>query len=164
MYLSSIGDKQDPAEYSRINAYVIKGIGGIPILRHKSGIEYFRTCRQILDSGQLLGIFLQASRDEDGFLRNLMPGAAFFASMKPYRDIPICLIAFSKERAMLLEHFTYNQLRETLGREISAPELTIIFADQIAAALPEKSQQDWLTRREEELKRLTSPRKQHSQV
>ena len=155
-YLASIGDKGDPAEYDPINAFVMTGIGAIPILRDNPGIAYIRACRKILDSDQLLGMFLQPSRDEKGFLRNLMPGVAYLASMKPYRDTPICLFAFSEEKAIGLKHITYNQLSNKLGKELSVAELTIIFADRIAQALPRRAQNNWKQVRKNEFRGLAA--------
>ncbi len=153
-YLKSIGDKEDPTEYSPLNAFVMRGIGSIPILRDKPGRDFIRICSQALDSNQLVGIFLQSTRDEEGFLRNVEPGAAFLATRKKYHETPVYPLAFSANKVTILPPFTYNQLRNQLGREIEIPELTIIIADRISDALSGPVQTDWQNRREDELARL----------
>lgn len=158
-YLNRIGDKKDSADYSPLSAFVMRGVGGIPILRDNPGINFARTCYQVLNSNQLLGIFLQGSRDEDGLLRNLEPGVAFLASKEKYHNVPIHPIAFSKDRALLLEPLTYNQLRDNLGREIDIPELTILITDRIAAALSTHVQAEWQEQRENELRRLIASKR-----
>ncbi len=155
-YLKSIGDKKDPQEFNWLKAFVMKGIGVIPILRDNPGINFARICFQVLDSNQLLGIYLQDTRDEEGLLRNLKKGVASFASMKEYRDTPIYEIAFSENRATILEPTTYNQTltkireEEPLRDAISVAEFTIILADRLASALPQEVQDDWKNRRESE--------------
>lgn len=160
-YLESIGDKSEAADYNHLEAFIMRGIGVIPILRDDpaSNVAMIRHCYQVLDTGQLLGVFLQASRDEEGLLRNLQIGAARIASKPKYRDIPIHAFAFSKDKATLVKPFTYNQLKNELERDIDVPELTIIIADRIAVALPQKVQEDWETRREVEFARLRTPKK-----
>lgn len=155
-YLESIGDKSEAADYSRLEAFIMRGVGVIPILRDdpQSNIAMIRQCYQILDTGQLLGVFLQASRDEEGLLRNLQIGAARIASRPKYRDIPIHAFAFSKDKTTLVEPFTYNQLKKELERDIDVPEFTIIIVDRIAVHLPKEVQEDWKTRREVEFARL----------
>ncbi|TSC85752.1 MAG: hypothetical protein G01um10147_1096 [Microgenomates group bacterium Gr01-1014_7] len=156
-YLRNIGDKKNPLDYSPMKAFVMKGVGVIPIPRDNPGRGFATHCLRIMDSGQLLGIFLQPSRDEEGLLRNLQGGVALFASAKKYRDVPVYPIAFSDDRAIVLEPFTYNQIRDQdYGRDITVAEFTIYIADRIAAALPKKVQDDWKTRRDKEFLRLST--------
>lgn len=155
-YLESIGDHEERAEYRFIEAFTMRGIGVIPVLRDTpaSNIAALRQSYKVLDTGQLLGLFIQDTRDEEGLLRRLQPGVAHVATRPKYRDIPIHAIAFEEDRTTLLEPFTYNQERDRLGRDIDIPELTVIIADRIAAALPQRVQNDWVDRREQELTRL----------
>lgn len=114
----------------------------------------------VINSGGLEGIFFQAHRYEDCVLRNLEVGAAVLARRHP--DLPIYLCAFSgppygNDSLRIFEPFTYNQKKIELGRQITAGELTIMFAEILVQGLPEFSQRDWETRREIELARLTAP-------
>ena len=155
-FLESIGDKADPADYKPLEAFTMRGIGVIPILRDNPGIDFAKQCFAVLSSAQLLGIFLQETRNEAGLLRNLQTGAAFFASHRRFHEVPVYAIAFSKNKAIVLKPFTYNELRAEHGREISVAEFTVIIGDRIAAALPKEVQEDWNIGREIEFKRLSA--------
>lgn len=162
-YLELIGDKQDEYnKFSPTRAYTLLGVGAIPILRDNPGIEFFKTCDQVLGTDQLLGIFLQPTRHKDCLLRNLQPGAAFLARLHP--DVPVYPIAFSgspdgRDRMVVLPPFTYSQLLKEFGKTIDTNELTILIADRIAEGLPRRVQIDWReTTRAAEITRLSSPR------
>ncbi len=158
-YLDQIGDKKDTTKYSIIKAFIMRGVGGIPILRdnRSSNIAVMRTSYRVLDSGQLLGVFIQSSRDEEGLLRNLETGVAKIASRENHRDLPIYAFAFSENKVVVLEPFTYNQLRnQDYGRDLTEAEFTICIADRIVSVLPQNVQDDWKTRRETEFIRLST--------
>lgn len=156
-YLRSIREKRNKEEYNVLKAFVMRGIGSIGVLRDNPDTNFLKSCYQVLDTNQLLGIFLQDTRDEEGLLRRLRPGAAYIASHRKHRDVPIYPIAFSEHSATVLEPVTYNQLRNQLGRDIKVPELTIILADIIVSSLPQRIQDDWKTRKAEEYKQLITP-------
>lgn len=159
-YLASIGNKQDNLnKYNAFRAFVLKGIGVYGIMRDNPGLDFVRWGDAILKTDQMLGIFLQPSRDEECSLRNLQSGAAFFAKRHP--DIPIYLFACSgspaePDKLTILEPITYAKKSKEVGRQLSLGEFTIIMADMVAAVLPKRSQLDWETRRETELTRLTA--------
>lgn len=159
-YLASIGNKQDCLnKYNPLRALVLRGVGVYGILRDNPGLSFVRWGNGILTTKQMLGIFLQPSRDEKCLLRNLQPGAAFFAKKHP--DVSIYLFACSgppdgPDKLTILDPITYAQQSAEMGRKPSIGEFTVILADKVATVLPEKSQLDWLTRRTIELTRLTS--------
>ena len=161
-YLESIGEKKNSLEYNPLKAFVMKGIGVIPILRHNPGVNFARICFKVLDSSQLLGMFMQDTRDEGGLLRNLKMGVAHLASMDRYRNTPIYEIAFSETSATVLEPITYNQMLakiredEPLRDVISSAEITINLADRLADTLPQRVQEHWKATRNIELARLVA--------
>ncbi|MFH1295469.1 MAG: hypothetical protein ABIH84_02730 [bacterium] len=162
-YLQSIGAKYDDSKKpSRMQIFVLKGIGVIPVLRDNPGTDVATQCNKVLNAGRILSIFLMPSRNEECLLRNLQLGVAILAIRHP--EIPICPLASSgspdgPDKIIVLKPFTYAEKVAELGRKPRPGELIIMIADMIATALPERSQQDWQTRREEELERLISPRK-----
>lgn len=160
-YLESIGDKQDYInKYSMGRAFVLRGVGVIPILRDNPGHDFVRQGDGVLRSHQIFGSFLQETRNDDCCLRNLQTGAAFFARRHP--EVPVYPLAFSgppdgRDKVTVLKPFTYAEISS--GKKLSVGELTIMIADMIASALPQRVQEDWKTRRIEEFQRLTSPKR-----
>ncbi len=163
-YLESIDayedDKDD--EYNPIYSFVLRHTGAIGLLRDNPDRNFVRKVHAGLRSGHLIGIYLQPHRYDDCFLRNLQTGAAYFA--KKYPDIPVYPIAFSgppdgPDKATFIEPYTYNQMRDKYGREISAEELTVMTADMIVSELPLASSIDWQVGRSVELDRLTASKK-----
>ncbi|MBI4039185.1 hypothetical protein HY384_04505 [Candidatus Daviesbacteria bacterium] len=158
-YLKSIGAEDDSFPYKPLNAYVLRGLGSVAVNRENPGRDFLKEVREILYSGQLLGLFLQPHRYR-GSLQHLEPGAAGLAMRHP--DIPIYPCAFSgypsgHDRLTILQPFTYNQIRRKLGvGKISPAELTIMIADAIAKVLPCPLPNLWIARRQEELNRLTA--------
>ncbi len=162
-YLESIGAQTEAlGEYNPINAFVLRHTGAVGILRDNPGLSFVRTVDKGLKDQRLMAIYLQPTRNDDCILRNLQPGAAYFAKRHP--DVPVFPVAFSgppeeADRAIFMEPFTYAQKVAEYGREISEGELTIMIADSIVPGLPERSQIDWATRWSEELLRLNSQKK-----
>ncbi len=160
-YLESIG-ALETNKYNPIYSFVLRHTGGIGLLRDNPDRNFVRKVHAGLRSGHLIGIYLQPHRYDDCFLRNLQTGAAYFA--KKYPDIPVYPIAFSgppdgPDKATFIEPYTYNQMRDKYGREISAEELTVMTADMIVSELPLASRIDWQVRRSVELDRLTASKK-----
>lgn len=162
-YLESIGNKQDEYnKFSPTRAYTLLGIGVIPILRDKPGTTFLHTCDQVINTGQLLGIFMQPTRHEDCLLEGLEPGIGLLA--KKYPHTPVIPVAFSgppdgPDRMTVRPSFTYAQLLKKIGRKITADELTILIADMIAKGLPPRVQENWWQiTRTKEIARLKCPR------
>lgn len=158
-FLKTIESGTPPSKYSAMKAYVLKGMGVIPVDRENPSLRFFKETDAVINSGQMLGIFLQPHWYRDCFLRNLQVGAATIARRHP--DIPIYLCAssgppYGKDKLTILQPFTYNQMAQELGRRPDVGELTIMFADSIARFQPQSVQDDWQTRRPKELTRLTS--------
>ncbi len=160
-YLKKIGNKQDDLNKPNpMRAFVLRGLGVIPIPRDNPGHDFVKKIDEVLKSHQISGLFLQETRNEDCLLRNLQTGAAFFARRHP--DVPVYPLAFSgppdgPDKVTALKPFTYAEISN--GEKISVGELTIMIADMIASALPQRVQKDWETRRPEEFQRLTPPKK-----
>ncbi len=166
-YLKSIGaELEDPEKPNFIRTFVLKGSGGIPILRDNPGTDVAKQCNRVINTGQILSIFIQPTRDEECFLRHLQLGVAVLAIRHP--KVPICPLASSgppdgPDKMTILKPFTYAEKVAELGRRPNPCELTIMIADIIASALPERSRLDWQGRKEEELKRLIALKK-HSKT
>ena len=154
-YLKSIDalEEEGFGVYNNRVASVLKGIGAIGVMRNNPDREFLRQCHKVLGNDEMLGIFLQPSRNQ--YLKHLQQGAANLARMYP--NAVVCPIAFGKNRVKLLEQFTYAELSEREDRKISPAELTIMIADMVARELPEDVQKDWVTSREIELARLSTP-------
>lgn len=159
-FLLSIGDKQDKLnKYDPLRAFVLRGIGAIPIMRDNPGHDWIRTCKAALQANQLLSVFLQFTRHEDGCLRELQGGAALLMKMHP--NIPVYPVALSgapdgPDKATVLKSFTCAEKEAEYGRKLDYVELTIITADIIADALPERPKQHWLKTRVKEYQRLAA--------
>lgn len=159
-YLQSLGGNANHEnDYNPLTSFVLRGIGIIGALRDNPGLACVVRSHAVLNSGQILGIFLQPTRYEDCILRKLAMGAATFAKLYP--DVPLYPMAFSgpphgPDRVTVLKPFTYAEAVREHGRELDPAELTIMIADMISRALPESSQRDWETRREVEFTRLTA--------
>lgn len=159
-FLQRLGETRESvmAEYNPLTAWVLRGMNVVGILRDKPSMEATRRGRNTIKTGRGWAIFMQQHRQADCILRDLQPGAAYFAQEFP--DTPIYPIAFSgppvekTDRATVLKPVTYNILKKEYGRDLTIPELTIMIADMIVTALPESSQIDWAHRWPQELDRL----------
>lgn len=161
-FLKTIADETAFTQYNPINAFVLRGEGVVPVDRENPDRKFLRDTDEVLRLGGILGIYLQPHRYKDCFLRNLQVGAATIARKHP--DIPIYPFVLSgppygKDKITILKPFTYNQKVKELDEKISVGEFTIMIADLIAQNQPLRVQEDWQTRREQELKRLTSSKK-----
>lgn len=166
-YLASIGEKAEPLKYNPLNAFVLRGVGTIPVSRGETDISVIRGTRRILAAGWILGIYLQPTRNEKCLLASLEKGAGYIATRHP--DVPVYPCAFSgppdgPEKMTIVEPFTVSQMEEELRGELSAAEVTIMIADMVASALPERVQEDWRNRRESEFARLNPEKKSPSKM
>lgn len=141
-------------------AFVLRGIGAIPIHRGVSDITAFRTINRTLREGNIVGIFLQQERIKEATLRDLMPGPALIAATNP--NIPIIFAGISGPPDGLniininsAPTYAINLNIDRKSKE-SLANTTIYFGDELAKLLPDRVQTDWAARRDQEYKRLTA--------
>lgn len=172
-YLAGIDALGDNFKYKRINAWVMRRMGVIPLDRENPDFkELIEESDKIITAGRQELMFLQPHRYEDCILRNLQVGAAVLA--RRYPNTPVVLMASSgspvgPDKLTILPGVTYNEIKADINRRrINPIELTIIFGDMIAPKLPRTAYEDWLrTTKEAEFCRLTSlltTRRHHSAV
>ena len=120
-------------------AFVLNGIGAIPVQRgserdRNKDKRFFKTCYQVLESGQMLGLFIQETRVKEGDLSNPFSGAGFIARRHP--DVPIIPITILNKRfgnrMVIGEPTTYTQLVQEAGHELSPVEVIAQIGDRIA--------------------------------
>lgn len=131
-------------------AFVLNGIGTIPIQRGKKrdrikDRKFLLTCDEVLNSGQLLGIFIQQTRVKEGDLRNPFEGAGVLA--RRHRDvliIPVSILARHFGNNMIIgESTTYNQLVQKTGHKLAPIEVAALIGDRIAENLPPSIKERW---------------------
>jgi len=157
-YLCSIRDNTPSAQFNPLEAFVLKGEGAKPVNRERPGRNFLRDTDEVLNLNGILGIYLQPHRYKDCFLRNLQLGTAVIALRHP--DIPIYVMVssghpYGRDKLTILKPFTCNQKVVEFRRKISAGELTIMMADMNAKNAHPVVQEDWRTRRPQELARLS---------
>lgn len=163
-YLRSI-EAEESLRYKAVMAFVLRGVGAVPVDREHLDVNLFmRQTRQILKSSQMLGLFIQPHRYEDGSLRYLQQGAAILSMRHP--NIPVFPFTSSKfpdgtDRLTIHKPFTYREkVQENKDRRLTPEELTVMIADMIAEGLPEEPKNHWLNEgRDLEIKRLAASRK-----
>lgn len=120
-------------------AFVLNGIGAIPVQRgierdSRKDKQFLKTCDEILQSGQMLGLFLQETRVKEGDLRNVFPGAGIIA--RRHRDIPIVPITILNKRfgnkMIIGESTTVNKMGEESGHRLGVREIIALIGDRIA--------------------------------
>lgn len=152
--LARTGHKSDELnKYSPIRAFVLRGVGVIPVVRGAPDRAFIRTFDAVIKSHQLAAIFIQETRVNKGDLRDLKTGPSFFVTRHP--DISVYPVGFFTEGVNVGRPFTYTELLKERGvKKIGMADVTLEIADRIAQLLPERAQQDWITRRTEESSRL----------
>lgn len=160
-FLASIGGKQDEFNrYNPIRAWVLRNSGVYGINREHPGIGCIRWLDQQLASDRLAALYIQHTRHPDCLLENLQPGTAFFAKRHP--DTPVYFLFSSgppdePDKLTISEPVTYREATQAIGKELSVGEFTVYLGDIGARIAPLRVRQDWQTRRELELQRLTAP-------
>lgn len=120
-------------------AFILNGIGAIPVQRGSErdsdkDKRFLRTTDEILESGQMLGLFMQETRVKAGDLSNPFPGAGVIARRHP--DVPIIPITILNKRfgnkMIIGEQTTYKQLAQESDHKLSPAEATALIGDRIA--------------------------------
>lgn len=143
----------NPARLPLLNqtlAFIFNGIGAIPVIRggERNSAEdrqFLLACDEVLNSNQLLGIFIQETRVKAGDLENPMPGVNLIARKHP--DVPIVPVGIWArhfgEKVVIGPPFTYNELAKTSDHRLGAKETTTLIVDRIAANLHSDVQTKW---------------------
>lgn len=120
-------------------AFILNGIGAIPVQRgterdSRKDRQFLITCDQVLESSQMLGLFIQETRVKEGDLSNPFPGAGVIARRHP--DVPIIPITILNKRfgnkMIIGELTTYTELAQKEGHKLSPAEVTALIGDRIA--------------------------------
>lgn len=72
---------------------VISGLGAFPVARGRSDKQAITTAQQLLQDGNVLGIFLEGTRSRDGSLQRPKPGAVLLAYRNGVPILPCCITA-----------------------------------------------------------------------
>ena len=143
--LARIGQKQDilnsaPVWVRHFIAALPAGVEAIPVPRGgglKELREFLERGRAQFEAGRLVALFVQETRNKEGKLTNLMPGAELLVKNNP--DVPVYPVGITvrkPHKATVGEPFTYNQM-------LKDPNFTVLIGDRIAQLLDEPEKIDW---------------------
>ena len=115
-------------------------VNAFPVKRGMSDREAMRTALKILKSGEVVGLFPEGTRSNDGVLKKGLSGAGFFA-LRGNADVVPCAIigpykAFRKVKVVFGEPIIMEPYRE---RKATAEEVTEAIMASIQKLLDENS-------------------------
>ncbi len=120
-------------------AFTLRGIGGIPVYRGKNrnisrDRQFLKTCGEILDAEQFLGLFIQETRVKEGDLRDVFPGVGVLVrEHKTTPVIPVAILSGKYGNKMVIgQSVTGQQLEEEAGHKLTSREMTARVVDKIA--------------------------------
>lgn len=125
---------------AQIIAFTLRGIGAIPVQRGSDrnsmqDRKFLTTCDEVIDSGQMLGLFIQETRVKAGDLSNVFPGVGVVA--RRHQDTPIIPVTILNKRfgnrMIIGDPTSYNELAQEAGKRLGAREVTALVVDRIAA-------------------------------
>lgn len=160
--LEQIGERDDDLENESflkrwLRAFVIRGIGAIPVERRAVPLTALRRGTQLLKDGQLVGSFISDTRSRDGTIRGVLNGTAFLAKMNP--TVPIYTVATSgfpdEPETVRISDNTLTYAKDSTGsNKEDLSKFTILLADRIVDLSPVRVRNAWQDRRDQELERL----------
>lgn len=164
--LARTGHKKDilnssPMLIRRLIAALPAGVEAIPVPRGgglKELREFLERGRAQFEAGRIVALFAQETRNKEGKLTDLMPGAELLAKNNP--DVPIYPVGITvrkPHRAAIGKPFTYNQtLKDPELSELARKNFTVLIGDKIARLLDEPEKIDWY---EVQRPKLLAPKK-----
>lgn len=137
-------------------AYVMRGVGSIPVRRGEISLETIRGFNQAVKDEVLIAIFPQETRQKDGSLRGMKGGAAYFITKHPQMPIyPIAMFCSPEGkdtvrvgRRLILEEILHHpSFRNDLDQRAA---ISLFIADEIADMFPYEPRRDWFEKIREE--------------
>lgn len=119
---------------------ILPQVNAFPVKRGMSDREALRSALRILKNGDVVGLFPEGTRSDDGVLKKGLSGAGFFA-LRGNADVMPCAIigpykAFRKVKVVYGEPILMEPYRE---RKASADEVTLVIMESIQKLLDENS-------------------------
>nr|WP_238942679.1 lysophospholipid acyltransferase family protein [Planococcus beigongshangi] len=119
---------------------ILPQVNAFPVKRGMSDREALRSALRILKNGDVVGLFPEGTRSDDGVLKKGLSGAGFFA-LRGNADVMPCAIigpykAFRKVKVVYGEPILMEPYRE---RKASADEVTLVIMESIQKLLNENS-------------------------
>ena len=119
---------------------ILPQVNAFPVKRGMSDREALRSALRILKNGDVVGLFPEGTRSEDGVLKKGLSGAGFFA-LRGNADVMPCAIIgpykpFRKVKVVYGDPVLMEPYRE---RKASAEEVTAVIMDNIQKLLDENS-------------------------
>lgn len=74
-------------------SFIIRGLGAFPVVRGAGDTAAMDTAKNILQSGKVLGIFIEGTRSKDGSLGKPHSGAVLLAHQNNVPILPMCITA-----------------------------------------------------------------------
>lgn len=117
---------------------ILPQVNAFPVKRGMSDREALRSALRILKNGDVVGLFPEGTRSDDGVLKKGLSGAGFFA-LRGNADVMPCAIigpykAFRKVKVVYGEPILMEPYRE---RKASADEVTLVIMESIQKLLDE---------------------------
>lgn len=119
---------------------ILPQVNAFPVKRGMSDREALRSALRILKNGDVVGLFPEGTRSDDGVLKKGLSGAGFFA-LRGNADVMPCAIIgpykpFRKVKVVYGDPVLMEPFRE---RKASAEEVTIVIMESIQKLLDENS-------------------------
>lgn len=132
----------------RLIAALPAGVEAMPVLRGgglKELREFLERGRTQFEAERVVALFAQETRNKEGKLTDLRPGAELLAKNNPDVAIyPAGITAKKPHRATIGEPFTYNQmLKDPEFSKLARINFTVLIGDKIAQLLDEPEKIDW---------------------
>lgn len=96
----------------KFNNWFFRSIGCFPVDRGKGDISSVKHFEEIVEAGEIMGIFIEGTRSKDGEFLKPKNGAALIAYHTQTPVIPVCITIINKKRVC---HFGEPVTLEELG-------------------------------------------------
>jgi 1-acyl-sn-glycerol-3-phosphate acyltransferase len=116
-------------------SFLIKDLGAFPVKRGAGDRQAIRQSLQILENGEVLGIFPEGSRSKSGGLEEAHSGAAFFALKTDATVVPVAIVGsfapFAKIKIIFGTPLDLSAYRDQKGSKETLAEITSLIMTSI---------------------------------
>jgi 1-acyl-sn-glycerol-3-phosphate acyltransferase len=116
-------------------SFLIKDFGAFPVKRGAGDRQAIRQSLQILENGEVLGIFPEGSRSKSGGLEEAHSGAAFFALKTDATVVPVAIVGsfapFAKIKIIFGTPLDLSAYRDQKGSKETLAEITSLIMTSI---------------------------------
>jgi len=105
---------------NKLVAAFLSALGAFPVNRGTSDRSALNTAQEILDSGKILGIFIEGTRSKTGELQKPKPGAVLIANNCKAPILPMCITPQGGGKLRF-----FNKVKVSCGKPIYPEELKI---------------------------------------